>query len=775
MLNYNLGIGQAMNWIIEETNFNERYQGKCESVMAIGNGYMGLRSVTEESYIGQTRNLFISGTYNKFDEKEVTELPNAADITEMVLYINDELFSLKGSNVREYSRQLNLKTGELSRELVWEDNKGENYKLIFRRFISLDDLHFIGIKIEIIPLTANANINIKTGINARQTNSGSQHFHDGDKRVYENKYMQLVQTTTQSKIDFVINSMVRIYINDKEQESKSIYSLERRSIYSNSQITLNKGESLTIEKYINVFTSLDSDIKKSDLEELKKVSLDHIIKNNILNYEGLYNKSISKWSEYWKNAAIDIETKNDFDQLSVRFAQYHLIIMTPFHDERYSIGAKALTGEGYKGHVFWDTEIFILPYFQYTFPLIAKKILKYRFNTIDGARNKAKKFGYSGAMYPWETAFTGEEETPEWAAINVMTGKAAKIWSGLKEHHITADIAFAIWNYYLSTNDEEFLSLYGGEIIFECAEFWYSRLEWNEDSKMYHINDVIGPDEYTEHINNNSYTNYMAHLTIKISIELYEFSISKLGINFSHLKERLQLKERIDRYRTVVDRIYLPRPNEFGIIPQDDTFLTKDCISIEKYKNSDQKQSILKDFTREQVVNLQVLKQADVVMLLYLLRNRFDKNVIRASFEYYEKRTIHDSSLSAATHSIVANDLNFTETAYKFFREASEIDLGFNLNSSDEGIHSASMGGIWMAVVMGFAGFSNEMGTLNINPNIPKAWEKLSFNICWKGEKLSFIITKQLVKITKISEDIINITILGEIYTLSNELIVYIT
>ena len=775
MLNYDLGIGQAMNWIIEETNFNERYQGKCESIMALGNGYMGLRSVTEESYIGQTRNLFISGTYNKFDEKEVTELPNAADITEMVLYINDELFSLKGSNVREYSRQLNLKTGELSRELIWEDNKGENYKLIFRRFISLDDLHFIGIKIEIIPLTANANINIKTGINARQTNSGSQHFHDGDKRVYENKYMQLVQTTTQSKIDFVINSMVRIYINDKEQECKSIYSLERRSIYSNSQITLNKGESLTIEKYINVFTSLDSDIKKSDLEELKKVSLDHIIKNNILNYEGLYNKSISKWSEYWKNAAIDIQTKNDFDQLAVRFAQYHLIIMTPFHDERYSIGAKALTGEGYKGHVFWDTEIFILPYFQYTFPLIAKKLLKYRFNTIDGARNKAKKFRYSGAMYPWETAFTGEEETPEWAAINVMTGKAAKIWSGLKEHHITADIAFAIWNYYLSTNDEEFLSLYGGEIIFECAEFWYSRLEWNEDNKMYHINDVIGPDEYTEHINNNSYTNYMAHLTIKTSIDLYELSIGKLEINFSHLKEKLQLKQRMDRYRTVVDKIYLPRPNEFGIIPQDDTFLTKDCISIEKYKNSDQKQGILKDFTREQVVNLQVLKQADVVMLLYLLRNKFDKNIIRASFEYYEKRTIHDSSLSAAAHSIVANDLNFTETAYKFFREASEIDLGFNLKSSDEGIHSASMGGIWMAVVMGFAGFSNDMGTLNINPSIPKAWEKLSFNICWKGEKLSFIITKQLVKITKISEEIINITILGELYTLSNELIVYIT
>lgn len=203
MLNYNSGIGKYKNWIVEERKFHKRYQGKCESIMALGNGYMGLRSAVEEPYIGQTRNLFVAGTYNKFDDYEVTELPNAADVTELLIHINGEEFSLDSGKVLEYSRKLNLKDGELSREILWENNKGETYKILFRRFVSLDDLHLIGMRVEITALTAAAEISFKTGINGRQTNSGVQHFHDGDKRVYDNKYMQLIQTTSHSKIDFL--------------------------------------------------------------------------------------------------------------------------------------------------------------------------------------------------------------------------------------------------------------------------------------------------------------------------------------------------------------------------------------------------------------------------------------------------------------------------------------------------------------------------------------------------------------------------------------------
>ncbi|WP_139902951.1 glycoside hydrolase family 65 protein [Clostridium thermarum] len=788
MLNYNRGTGEYKNWIVEETSFDDRYQGKCESIMALGNGYLGLRSAFEEPYLGQTRNLFIAGTYNKFDRQEVTELPNAADITEMVISMNGEVFSLKDGRILEYSRQLNLKTGELIRLVLWQNKRGEEYKILFRRFVSLEDRHLIGMKVEITPISKDADISVRTGINGRQTNSGVQHFHDGDKRVYDNKYIQLLQKTTETKIDFVFNSTVNFYLNDKVLNCKLTYSLQRRSLYCSSMVTVAKGETLTVEKVNNIFTSLDNDLNiynnldiykdidihkdltaDKDLEKLKKLSLDHLVKNSGLRYDDLFENSRNKWAEYWEKATVEIQTDNDFDVLALRFAQYHLLIMTPFHDERFSVGAKALTGEGYKGHVFWDTEIFILPYFQYTFPDIAKKLLKYRYITIEGARNKAKKFGYRGAMYPWETAFTGEEETPEWAAINIMTGKATKVWSGIKEHHITADIAYAVWNYYLSTKDEDFMDLYGCKIIFECAEFWYSRLWWNLEKNRYEIKDVIGPDEYTEHINNNAYTNYLAHFTIETSIDLYDMAVSKGWSHIGDLDEKLNLKERIDNYKAALDSIYLPKPNDDHIIPQDDTFLTKPCIDLTKYKNSDEKQTILKDYTRDAVVNMQILKQADVVMLLYLLRAYFDERVKRGNWQYYEERTIHDSSLSAAVHSIVASDFGDTESAYRFFKKAAEIDLGQNMISSNEGIHAASMGGIWLAVIMGFGGITNDDGVLSINPKLPKAWIKLSFALYWMGERINISIDGQEIRVAKESESIINITIKGNIYLLKRE------
>jgi hypothetical glycosyl hydrolase len=299
-----------------------------------------------------------------------------------------------------------------------------------------------------------------------------------------------------------------------------------------------------------------------------------------------------------------------------------------------------------------------------------------------------------------------------------------------------------------------------------------SRLEWNDDKNRYDINDVIGPDEYTEHVNNNAYTNYMVHFTIKTSIELYDLATKKHWSNFEYLRKSFRLKQRIDSYKAVVENIYLPKPNEAGIIPQDDTFLSKNCISLEKYKNSDEKQAILKDYTREQIVNLQVLKQADVVMLLYVLRNRFDGYIKAANWEYYEKRTIHDSSLSAAVHSIIANDFNHVEHAYEFFRKAAEIDLGQNLISSNDGIHSASLGGIWLAVVMGFGGIINDNGVLNINPKLPKAWHELSFSMYWKSDKLNFSITENTVKITTDSEGAVDIFINGNKNTLIKEIMI---
>ena len=403
--------------------------------------------------------------------------------------------------------------------------------------------------------------------------------------MYHNKYMQLIQTTTHSKVHFAINSTIKLYRNQEAEETKPSYFLQRRSIYCALKTIASKGDTVALEKISNVFTSLDKDAFK-DLEELKELSLKHIIKRSQCSYYELLEGSRRKWREYWDNGKIEIESENDFDELAVRFAQYHLLIMTPFHDDRFSIGAKALTGEGYKGHVFWDTEIFILPYFQYTMPKVARKLLMYRYNTLEGARNKARNLDTLEPCILGSLLSLGRSETPEWAAINILTGKATKVWSGIKEHHITADIAFAVWNYYLSTGDEEFMNSFGSEIILNVLNFGLDGYSGTRIKVVMKSGMLLDPDEYTEHIDNNAYTNYMAHYSIKTAVDLYERAEHRQWSNLKKLEKSLGLKDRINGYKGVLDRIYLPQPNEDRIIPQDDSFLNKPCIDLEKYKNS---------------------------------------------------------------------------------------------------------------------------------------------------------------------------------------------
>lgn len=776
MLRYDKGIGEYQNWILCEDKFDSRHQGKCESIMALGNGYLGVRSALEETYVGQTRNFFVAGTYNRFHPEEVTELPNAADFTEMQIYLDSELFTMDTGKVAEYSRCLNLKDAELVREVLWISPAGKEYKLVFKRFVSLEDLHVIAFKLTVIPMSGDAAIRIKTGLDGRMTNSGSQHFSEGDKRVYEKNFMQLVQTTTESHIDFVINCSCKVYSEDNPAMAVSEaaeYGVERRKIYGVYEFEAKKDMGITFEKYVTAFTSRDKEyVDNYDLEALKKHCLKHLKNTSVLGYDRIFAGSRDKWNAYWDEVRIDIESRNSEDILALRFAQYHLLIATPVHDERFSIGAKGLTGEGYKAHVFWDTEMFMLPYFQFSWPQISRQLLAYRYNNLEGARRKAREYGYEGAMYPWETAFTGDEETPEWAALNILTGKPTRVWAGIKEHHITADIAYTVWQYYLSSGDYDFMEKSGYEMIFDCAWFWCSRLYWNADKERYEIRDVIGPDEYTEHVNNNAYTNYMAHYVISVALRLYDMLRSDRPSVFELLDGKLGLSGRYDTYKSAAEKLYLPAADEAGIIPQDDTFRSKKEIDISKYRCHDIKQSILLDYSRKQIVDMQVLKQADVVMLLCTLRKLFDIKTMKASWEYYEERTIHDSSLSSAIHSIAACYSGNISGAYSCFRDACRIDMGQNPVSSNNGIHAAAMGGIWMAAVMGFGGLFNNEGQLELDPVLPEEWTRLSYSLHWQGRKIRVEITNNIIALTSQSQGETPVKVYGHDFILRDKLVV---
>ncbi len=749
-MRYDLMHNSEYGWIVEDDGFDKNFLGKTETIMCLGNGRIGIRSANEENYKGEVRNTFIAGTFNKFDENEVTELPNIADLINIKINLNGLDFDLTTGKIKKYSKQLNIKTGELTRDVHWMSEDGDEYLFKFYRFVSLKDLHVIGQKVKITPLNNELTLKICSGINAQMTNSGVQHFSEGDKRLYESKYLQLVQKTTESKIQVVLNTTHNFFVEDEEVCPENQIFMDRRLIAVNYTHTINKNKTFTFEKLSNIYTSRDKEFENSTLDKIKEHSYKKLVEVSKNGYEYNFNLSKEEWqNKIWDKYNIEIETKEVYDKLAIRFAQYHLTVMTPAHDNRMNIGAKGLSGEGYKGHTFWDTELFMLPFFTYTNPKVARSLLEYRYLTLGGAHKKAKENGYDGAMFPWESAWLHDGEvTPVWGAADIVTGKATKIWSGFIEQHITSDIAFACWQYYKVTNDEEFMELYGYELFMDTAKFWQSRLEWDEKSQTYHINDVIGPDEYKEHVNNNAFTNYTAHWTIKNAMKYCEVLKNENTDLYKRLDEKLDLKSVYKKWCEKVDKIYLPKPREEDlVIAQDDTYLSKKIIDLTKYKNQENVGSLFQDYNLEAVNQIQVSKQADIMILFYILEDLFDKDVKVANWNYYEPKTLHDSSLSLSTHSVLANDLGETEKAYNLFKKASEIDLGPNMKTSDHGIHAASLGGLWQCVVCGFGGVRMIDGHLRLEPSLPLKWDKLKFPINWHGDLLNITITNSTIEI----------------------------
>lgn len=770
-MDYDQGNGDQENWIVAENVFRTRFQGKCESIFSLGNGYLGIRSSTEESYYRQTRGFFVSGTFNKSDPGEVTELPNAADMTGMDIEIDGELLNLEKGSYSGYIRSLNLKNGELLRRFTWTTTDGKKIRFGFRRFVSLSDRHTFGSEVSISPLNCHVEVTVRSGINGQVTNSGAQHFEEGEKRIYDHKYLQMLQNTSESGIVF-IHSAVHDF-SRCNMEVSSRFEMVRRKVQMIFEGKAGKGDTFQFSKISNIYTTRDSDTAKFSLEELKDFSLGEIRHQSEKGYEKLFQESCQKWGDYWNRMDIRVESENSFDQLAIRFALYHLLIMAPKHDPRMGIAAKGLSGEGYKGHSFWDTEIFILPFFIYTFPDIARKLLEYRHITLPGARKKARENSYKGAMYPWESAWADDGEvTPVWGAADIVTGKATKIWSGFIEQHITADVAFAVWQYYTATGDDDFMIAHGYEILLDSGIFWGSRLEWDNELLRYHINDVLGPDEYKEHVNNDAYTNHMAKWCMDQALVYYDILKESEPETFERLNHSLNLVTEMKELREKAGKIYLPIPNGRGVIPQDDTYLQKKEINLEKYRNQDQVDLIFRDYNLDQVNQMQVTKQASVVMLMYLLESKFDPVIRKANFDYYEPRTTHDSSLSLSMHAILASDTGNTALAYQQYEKAARIDLGPGMKSSDKGIHSASLGGIWQMLVCGFGGFRMVDGMLRIDPKLPDKIHSITYPITWRSNRIKVSVNRDTIRVTNHSPGSVILNIAGTGYTVEKEVTV---
>ena len=753
-LNYSKGQGPDKNWLVEERVFDSRFTGKCESIFSQGNGYLGLRNALEERYLGESRGMYVAGTFNKASADEVTELPNAPDVTNMQITLGGQRFAMNAHNTKDYSRVLDLRTGETVRTLTWEGEQGEAAKLTFRRFVSAENVHMIGSSVEITPVSGELTVQIVSGIDGQVTNAGAQHFRETSKRVFNEKYLEFTVATTESDVSVAVHTTHRLSSGGAPcTAAKARVTDERRRILGRYELTVPQGQTVRLEKLSVVHSTRD--LEYANLNEAaarERLNRDGLALLEALaprGYDALFAESAAAWARFWDDQDIRIDSCDDFDQLAIRFALYHLEIMTRKGDSRIGIAAKGLSGEGYKGHSFWDTETFIFPYFQMARPETARTLLEYRYRGLYGARLKAAENGLVGAMYPWESAWISDGEVTPWLlGVSMHTGEPLYCLTGKIELHITADIIYALEQYYIATGDKDFMEKCGYEMILETARFWNSRLEWIEERGRYEINDVIGPDEYQEHVNNNAYTNYMAKYNMDLALRI----IDELPRENPQVWQRLSaiadwqaLKQDLTAR---LPKMYLPQPHpETGIIPQFDGYFDLKYIDLTPYKKNTIVGTIFHDYSNEELQDYQAAKQADIVELLYQLEDMVSPEVREKNYFYYEERTLHDSSLSKAIHSVTACDLGLSDEAYDMFQKAASTDLGQEMQSSNAGIHSANMGGVWQDVVMGFGGMRISHGKLRINPHLPKNWESLSYAIHWQGSRLVVTVDKESVSV----------------------------
>jgi trehalose/maltose hydrolase-like predicted phosphorylase len=454
-------------------------------------------------------------------------------------------------------------------------------------------------------------------------------------------------------------------------------------------------------------------------------------------WRGVVSAHEAAWKSRWRCSDVTI-AGDDEAQHALRFAAYHLNGAANPADERISIGARALTGDDYHGHVFWDTEIFLLPFYTLTWPEAARSLLMYRYHTLDGARAKAAAMGWRGALYAWESAATGAEMSPE--QLIGPDRKVIAILCGKQEQHISADVAYAVWQYWQATADDDFLHQAGAEILLETGRFWASRAGLEADGQC-HIRNVIGPDEYHEDIDDNAYTNVMARWNIRRALDVAALLRERWPARWKVLAARLDLEDsELAQWQNVAATMKTGFDPKTGLFEQFSGYLDLEDIDLTKFAGRSVPMDVV--LGRERTQHSQVVKQADVVALLGLLPEEFEGDEAAKNFHYYSARCGHGSSLSPAMHGLVAARLGDSATALRFFHQTAAIDLSDTRVGSAGGIHIAALGGIWMLSVLGLAGLSLRSDGIAIDPQLPAEWQRIDFRVQWRGRRLKIIIDR---------------------------------
>ncbi|MGL6107138.1 glycoside hydrolase family 65 protein [Romboutsia sp.] len=747
-------------WKIVQNKIEFEENRLAESIMSLGNGYMGMRGNYEESYSNDShRGSYIAGVW--FPDKTRVgwwkngypnyfgKVPNNVNYIGIDVLIDKKQLDLAKANVKDFYRELDMKNGVLTRKFTAEMD-GKEIEVNATRFLSITTKEMGVIKYEVKSLNFDGEITFKPYLDANVKNEDSNYEEtfwvniSSDSRVNGGNVVAKTKENPFGTEVFTVGAVMEVKTS---KEAKATIH-ENKEYYSENTIIIDikKGETVALEKYVAITTT-------RDYEECNLVEIANEILNKELSkgYEVLLNEHCKAWNKRWETADIKIEG-DTVAQQGIRYNLFQLFSTYYGDDARLNIGPKGFTGEKYGGATYWDTEAYCLPvYLGVADKDVAKNLLVYRHNQLEPAKADAKKLGLNGALYPMVT-FNGTECHNEWEIT-------------FEEIHRNGSMIYAIHNYTNYTGDYEYIKQKGIDVIVEVARFWASRIHLNKRKDVYMIHGVTGPNEYDNNVNNNWYTNYIAKWCLEYACQ----NIAKLNEEFKEAVKRNNVtNEETENWTNIANKMYLPYDEELDIIVQHDDFLDKEFIKVEDLAKENL--PLNQKWSWDRILRSCYIKQADVLQGMYYFGDKFTKEEKKKNFDFYEPYTVHESSLSSCIYSIVASEIDNLDKAYELYSRTARLDLDNYNNDTEDGLHITSMSGAWLAIVQGFAGMRTYNQSLAFEPKLPTNWDGYSFNINYRENKLKVEVRKDSVSIVNLEGESIEVSLYGEKYTIEDKI-----
>jgi maltose phosphorylase len=753
-------------WEIIEDGFHPDNQRKAESIFSLGNGRMGHRANFEERYSGDSlQGNYYAGIYypdktkvgwwkNGYPEyyAKVINGPNWLGID---IEINGEMLDLHTCEVKNFRRILNMKSAILFREFEVILKNGHHLKISTKRFLSIACPNIGVIYYSVIPVNKASDLKFTIYLDADVKNEDSNYdekfWEQVSQQQFENEAYLHVKTK-KSGFHLCTGMIYRVFVDDVLQKTKPSKSSRDKYVEESFSVSDIQGQEVTIEKYAANISGLYHD--KDDLNGRAK---EEVRKAAAKGFNVLFEEHEDMWNEKWKHSDIIIHGDVSAQQ-AVRYNIFQLNQTYTGDDERLNIGPKGFTGEKYGGSTYWDTEAFAFPFYLNTSEQkVAKNLLLYRYKQLSKVIENAEKLGFidGAALFPMVT-MNGEECHNEWEIT-------------FEEIHRNGAIAYAMFNYIKHTGDDDYLVQCGLEILIALSRFWSQRISFSEHKKKYVMLGVTGPNEYENNVNNNWYTNKLAAWTLQKTIETIRFVKEKNKVLFDELTEQLKFKEEkeTEQWKNIIENLYMPTIEGTNIFLQQDGFLDKENLTIADIKKEER--PINQHWSWDRILRSPFIKQADVLQGIFWFEDEYDMDTIRENFNYYEPKTVHESSLSPSIHSILASKIGRVDKAYEFYMRSARLDLDDYNKEVNEGLHITSMAGTWMAVVEGFGGKRIKNATLSFHPVIPDEWSNYAFKILYRKRILKLTVSKQEVKIENLSGEPVNVMLYDKTYAVAHD------